>query len=81
MHEAPTCASKMEIKVSFCNTCCCKGGFAGTDIQHNLIRGKVAKCGSWFGTIDTGVRAIISIFRSGTILDRYGMKCYKHINQ
>jgi len=79
MQEPPTCAAKMEIKLGFCNTCCCKNGFAGTDIQHSLIRGEISKCGAWFGMIDTGARLIISTFRSGTILDRYGMKCYKHM--
>jgi len=75
----PTCASKIEIKLTFCNTCCCKDGFAGTHIHHNLIQGGINDCGAWFGAIDTAVRVIMSVFRSSLIADRFAIKCYKHM--
>ena len=74
--RAPTCASKVEVDLSSCNTCCCKQGLATTRIGHNLIQGSVRDCGTWFGFNDAIVRSFVTLFRSGWAVDKFGMKCF-----
>jgi len=74
--RAPICASKAQVKLRYCNTCCCRNGLAQTTVAHGLVVGKMAKCGPWFSSVDTVLRIYFNALRMGNVLSAYSNRCF-----
>jgi len=75
-HGPPTCASKMKIDITYCNTCCCRQGLAGVNIKHALVMGTSAKCGTWMAAVDTLGRVMTTVLRLAQVADLFTRKCF-----
>jgi len=72
----PECTSKFQMAMGRCTTCCCKEGLTNLQISHALIQGKLIDCGVWFGAVDSLLRAVMSLFRSGMVIGAFGGRCF-----
>lgn len=73
----PMCLARFDLELSFCSTCCCKGGLMKSGIQSSLVMNRDVDCRAWFASmIDTGVRATMTIWGAKTGSMQYTNVCY-----
>lgn len=69
------CAHQLNLKLTVCDTCCCKEGLTTSEVTSELIYGEKEECAGVFAIMDGLVRGIMSISRVATISDLNGPMC------
>lgn len=71
-----TCATQVQVRLSRCTTCCCKGGLTSSSVSNRLVAGSSISCGLFFSVTDALVRVVVSLFRTGVIASFYSAPCF-----
>jgi len=72
---APTCASKVEVRIAMSSTCCGTES-AQMKLEHQLIHGNQKNCGAWMTVVDLFARTIFSGYRTCAMAMWYNTNCF-----
>jgi len=74
----PRCVAEMQLSMSACNTCCCRGGYLKAGVNSVLIADDAhSSCAAWMGTIDSFIRTFMTWWRNLAMSLRFKTPCYK----
>merc|ERR1712167_82348 len=71
------CTMRIDVKASYCSTCCCKDGLYNAHLTSELLFGDVKECNAWFVSSDQFARIILSFSRANLMIRQFTEPCWR----